>query len=394
MTNNKKGLDFEVACKNKLAELGFVEISITRNTDFGADIIATLGTTKYVFQCKNHQKKQGNSCVQEVVGAQKIYHANRSCVISNSGFTKQAFQQAYPHYCRLLTGDEFFNLDNPHSFVDNVEHKNDLIYDPDYDIFSEYEKIKLKIGHTPRHQDLSRTLDYKIRKKYGNLNNFIKSVGDIPYTVKPSNNEIKSEYKRIRDLIEKKPTLEDVSNNSKFSRNCFSTYPFTKLQKECGDSPNIERNISKEKLIEEFRKLEAQLGRFPSQTDLNKFGIYRTSYYIRRWGNYNSFLEDIGITRSQVGLPRQYSKEDILILYGLIKLLLSHREEKVDFNVNHTVLENTKYKDKPIISPSTISNKWGTWDKFLTYLKEIDFESYLVIVKEKLNDLIIKNSKN
>ena len=42
MTNNIKGLNFETDCKEKLAKLGFSEISLTRNTDFGADIIAIL----------------------------------------------------------------------------------------------------------------------------------------------------------------------------------------------------------------------------------------------------------------------------------------------------------------------------------------------------------------
>jgi HJR/Mrr/RecB family endonuclease len=56
--NNEKGLNFEIACENKLAKLGFVEIYRTKNTDNGADIIATLGSTKYVFQCKNHRKPQ------------------------------------------------------------------------------------------------------------------------------------------------------------------------------------------------------------------------------------------------------------------------------------------------------------------------------------------------
>ena len=34
----------------------------------------------YAFQCKDHEKKQGNGCVQEAVAARRLYRANR-CVL-------------------------------------------------------------------------------------------------------------------------------------------------------------------------------------------------------------------------------------------------------------------------------------------------------------------------
>ena len=73
MTNREKGLEFEKQCFSKLVNLNFADLSLTKNTDNGADIIGTLNGTRYVFQCKNHKKPQGNRCVQGVIAAQKLY---------------------------------------------------------------------------------------------------------------------------------------------------------------------------------------------------------------------------------------------------------------------------------------------------------------------------------
>ena len=58
MTNREKGLEFEKQCLIKLVELNFLDLSLTKNTDNGADIIGVLNGSKYVFQCKNHKRSQ------------------------------------------------------------------------------------------------------------------------------------------------------------------------------------------------------------------------------------------------------------------------------------------------------------------------------------------------
>ena len=120
MTNQEKGLEFEKQCFLKLSDLNFYDLSLTKNTDNGADIVGALNGTKYVFQCKNHQKSQGNRCVQEVIAAQRLYKANRSVVISYSPFTAQAIALAKANNCILLTASVFFDLIEfpPKSYTD------------------------------------------------------------------------------------------------------------------------------------------------------------------------------------------------------------------------------------------------------------------------------------
>jgi hypothetical protein len=205
---------------------------------------------------------------------------------------------------------------------------------------------------------------YHIVKKYGGLTEFIKHIGDVPFSKRPSNEQIKQEYLSIRNRIKRIPTLEDITTNSKLSRNCFSAYPFTKLQKECGDSPNIERGISKVELIKAYWELRTKLKHFPSQQDLDKHGIYKTSYYRLRFGSFNNFLKEVNLTKTAVKMQRQYSKSDLITMYAIIENLFKVKEENPNFILNQTVLENLKYTNKGLLIPATISKRFSGWNKF------------------------------
>lgn len=373
MTNREKGLEFEKQCLMKLIDLKFNDLSLTNNTDNGADIIGTLNGTKYVFQCKNHEKPQGNKCVQEVISAQRLYKGNRSVVISHSSFTSAAVALAKANNCILILASDFFELTEfPPKGYTEIFEKNILVYDFDYQLIERYEEIKKEIGRTPRWAELNENVRYLIKKNYKNYGNFLASIGDNLFSNKPTEEELKSEYIRIRNMLGRVPTGEDIRTRSKFPYNSFHSYPLTKLQKECGDRPNIERGITKEELKHAYFALEMKLGHPPAIKEIDEFGEYRSSYYARRWGNFDGFLSEIGRTRTEAGLPRIYSKEELVTIYSLIKILLSVVKESDDYKVNQTTLERLVFKDNTLISPSTYSNnnKFGSWSSFLDYLDE------------------------
>ena len=141
VTNQEKGLEFEKQCFSKLVDLNFTDLSLTRNTDNGADIIGTLNGTKYVFQCKNHKKSQGNRCVQEVIAAQKLYKGNRCVVISYSSFTSAAIALAKANNCILIEANEFFELSDfpPKDYAAKFD-QNTQIYDFEYQLIEKYEE--------------------------------------------------------------------------------------------------------------------------------------------------------------------------------------------------------------------------------------------------------------
>lgn len=373
MSNREKGLAFEKQCFSKLEDLGFTDLSLTKNTDNGADIIGCLNGTRYIFQCKNCQDSQGNKCVQEVIGAKGLYKGNRCVVISYSSFTSAAIALAKANNCILIRSSDFFDLSEfpPRGYTDIFDH-NILVYDFEYQIIERYEEIKKAKGRTPKWDELSANIRYLIRKKYKNYGNFLTTIGESKHSNKHTDEELRKEYVRIRTLLGRVPTAADIRTNTTFPYNQFHAYPLTKLQRECGDRPKIERGVDKESLKRAYFDLEKKLGHPPSINEIDEKGEYRSSYYSKRWGNFDGFLHDIGRTRTEAGLPRVYTKDEIVSLYALVKILLSVVKECDDYKVNKTTLEQLRLNDRCLISPSTYSNpsKFGSWKAFMDYLDE------------------------
>ena len=385
MTNQEKGLEFEKQCFLKLVDLNFTDLSLTKNTDNGADIIGALNGTKYVFQCKNHQRSQGNRCVQEVIAAQRLYKANRSVVISYSPFTSQAIALAKANNCILLIASEFFELSEfpPKGYTDIFDW-NTLVYDFDYQLIERYEEIKKKIGRTPKWEELNPNTRYLIKKNYRNYGNFLSSIGDTKYTCVHSGEEIRNEYIRVKNLLGRTPTAADLRSNSSFPPNQFRSYPLTKLQEECGDRPHIKRGVPNEELKHAYFALEKKLGHPPAIKEIDEMGEFRSSYYVKRWGSFNGFLLEIGRTRTEAGLPRVYSKEEIISVYALIKMLLSIVKERNDYTVNQTILESLRFNDGSVISSTTFTNKFGSWKAFMEYMEENEICPHIEKLTEKI----------
>ena len=357
--------------------------------------MADHGGTRYVFQAKDHRGPAGNRAVQQAVAAKAITGTARCGVISSNGFTRQARELAAANYCLLIDyrtledaascGKSFTDVIGDHDFSDSmpVEH--------DYDVVSEYEEAKSRLGHTPRNKDLTPATRYRIKKTYGNLSRLVESVGDVPYTRRPSDEDIVREYKRVRDIVGRTPTLDHMSANSSYSLNCFASYPFTELQKVCGDRPNIKRGASKQELIEAFKDLAKHLGRTPTVSELDDKGTFRSSYYRNRWGSMDAFRREMGLSRRELG-QMQYEKRELVAIVLLLKEALKVRQDDPDPRVNHTVLDRLRFGDSPFISPSTVSRRFGSWDSFLAELDGATFQEFSNALDNLIGDFLRRDT--
>ncbi len=389
MSNAQKGAEFEKVCLEKLQTLGFSDLFLTPNNDNGGDIVGLFKGQKYVFQCKYHTKNQGNKCVQEVVAAKSLYMANRCAVISNSSFTRSALELAKANNCILLSSDEFFQLrDFPPERYSSIFRDVPEVPHFDYDLIEAYEEFRRKIGRTPKWDELDKRLQYQIRKKYKNYTTFLREMGDERISIKPSDDDLRKEYTRVRILLKRIPTLADMKKNSTFSANSFHAYPFTKLQRECGDRPHVERGVTKETLIDSYYALSEKLGHKPSIKELDYLGEYKSSYYRRRWGSYNAFLDSIGTTRAESGLSRSFSKTELVYIYSLLKVTIEMVKNVPEFDLTYSELDNLKLNGKRLLSPSTISKRFGGWNEFLSYLKDEELKETLQKVKKEITDKI------
>jgi len=87
--------EFEEFIGKLFEKMGYRNVKITPKTgDYGIDVVAEKGNSRYAIQVKRWKNVVGNEVIQNTLGSMSKYHATRAMVITNSRFTKQAIEQA------------------------------------------------------------------------------------------------------------------------------------------------------------------------------------------------------------------------------------------------------------------------------------------------------------
>ncbi len=89
--DDMSGGEFEDFMAEILHRSGIEVLELTkRSGDFGADIIVMYEGERTAVQCKRYSRPIGVKAVQEAVSSMAYYKCDRSAVITNSTFTRQA----------------------------------------------------------------------------------------------------------------------------------------------------------------------------------------------------------------------------------------------------------------------------------------------------------------
>lgn len=97
ITDQMTGIQFEQYCAMELKrDHGFVRVEMTKTSgDYGGDLVAYhVDGSKWVIQCKRYSGHVGIDAVQEVLGAQAMYDADRMAVMTNNVLTASAMELA------------------------------------------------------------------------------------------------------------------------------------------------------------------------------------------------------------------------------------------------------------------------------------------------------------
>ncbi|QDU05709.1 Restriction endonuclease [Gimesia chilikensis] len=107
---------FELDVQTLMQRLGFAveHVAASRRGDNGVDVYATKGVdleaVHWIIQCKcwNPKRKVSPSVVRELAGTLTRYPSGtRGMIVTTSGFTAGAVQEANDHEIRLMDGEEF-----------------------------------------------------------------------------------------------------------------------------------------------------------------------------------------------------------------------------------------------------------------------------------------------
>ncbi|MCX7548347.1 restriction endonuclease [Xanthomarina sp. F1114] len=100
------GILFEYYVQKLLINEGY-EAEVTKaSNDFGVDIIATFENDKIAIQVKRQQSNVSRRAVSDAVAGMNYYDCNKSMVITNSYYSKAAYELASVNYCELVDRDE------------------------------------------------------------------------------------------------------------------------------------------------------------------------------------------------------------------------------------------------------------------------------------------------
>jgi HJR/Mrr/RecB family endonuclease len=100
------GTEFELYLKRIFENLGYSVNLTSQTNDQGADLIIHNPDELVAVQAKRYNKNVGNKAVQEVVAAVNYYRTNRGMVVTNSSFTKSAYDLAYANNIELIDGQQ------------------------------------------------------------------------------------------------------------------------------------------------------------------------------------------------------------------------------------------------------------------------------------------------
>lgn len=120
------GIEYEVACANRLASEGYHHIKQTpASGDYGADIVAVDKEGRRVcFQCKKYTNNVGVSAVQEVHASKAHYDAQRAIVLTTASFTAAARKLARETGVELV--EHYYPKKGKH-WVDQIEEIDAMI---------------------------------------------------------------------------------------------------------------------------------------------------------------------------------------------------------------------------------------------------------------------------
>ncbi len=100
--------EFELLCAEIYRKRGYKVELTSAGGDYGADVIARKGNLTLIIGAKRYDESQkvGNRWVQQLLGSMPHFNADMAVLITTSGFTKQAIEQAVDCPIELIDGKE------------------------------------------------------------------------------------------------------------------------------------------------------------------------------------------------------------------------------------------------------------------------------------------------
>lgn len=239
--------------------------------------------------------------------------------------------------------------------IDEIPVQNKNISEKD--LIDNFLEVKRKLGKIPIIGEMKKLSKFSISvyaRRFGSWNSFLASIGErLNKKQKISKDEFISEFMKVKQKIGHAPTFKEMKRHGEIAPNSYKRIwgSWTNFLKERGEKYQ-KRCVSEEDLIKAYLRCKKLLKKDSlRQEDMDNFGEFSSSVYLRRFGSWNKFLNHIG---DNVNVNTNISDGDLINDYYRVKKLLNKRTVSCK-----DIRENSKF------SLSTYLKRFGKWNNFL-----------------------------
>lgn len=166
------------------------------------------------------------------------------------------------------------------------------------DLISAYYNMKQRLGHIPTFHEVNNSGKYGVdyyTYHYGSYDQFLRQINEKT-TLKTSDAELVQNYHEVKKMLGRQPSSNDLRLYGRYSYQIYlKRYKsFNNFLTSIGE-PIIraDYNVTKEILMEEYKKVEEKLGHKPSAEEINKNCKYHVSIFQKRFGSWLNFKKEL-----------------------------------------------------------------------------------------------------
>jgi len=223
-------------------------------------------------------------------------------------------------------------------------------------LLEELERVADKLGRPPKYSDMPEHSRYGgavYSKKFGSWNEALVEAGFEPNREQNlSKQDLIEELHRLADELDRIPRHDEMTERSRYGSAVYSTKfgSWNNALREAGFEFNKERNVSESKLKEELNRLTDELGRTPTQYDMEDQGAYGYDTYRRAFGSWNNALREAGF---EANMRRDIPRPDLI-----------DEVERLANELGRTPTED-EMEARGQFASNTYAREFGSWNKTL-----------------------------
>ncbi len=220
-------------------------------------------------------------------------------------------------------------------------------------LVAELQRLADQLNHPPGLRDMNQHGAHSSKtyqKKFGSWNNALRAAGlGINAETNIDKPDLIDELRRIAEELDRTPTSRDMADRGKYGTATY-THQFDSWNdavREAGLEPIRERDVSREDIIADLKRLTEKLGKPPNTREMKEHGCYGVSTCSNEFGTWNEALKAAGVgTNEERDIPKSDLLAEIHRLNENVEggLIASHMRKMGKFSVG------------------TYNRKFGSWN--------------------------------